>query len=115
MRSHFSLPYRLHSKIEGTANTYRLVSVERQENTGQSPTHSMRSYRPDERRILADVWQRLFTHGLLDESCIDVDIDGGEVILDGRVKSRVDKRTAEDLAESVRGVSDVHNRLRISP
>lgn len=48
----------------------------------------------------------------LDASDIEVIVDGSEVTLNGTVRSRDDKRRAEDLAE-VRGVTDVHNNLRI--
>jgi DNA replicative helicase MCM subunit Mcm2 (Cdc46/Mcm family) len=45
---------------------------------------------------------------------IEVAVTGGEVTLTGTVESRRMKRHAEDLAESVRGVRDVHNQLRVA-
>ena len=39
----------------------------------------------------------------------------GEVSLDGSLGSRQAKRLAEDLADSVAGVRDVRNGLRIGP
>src|SRR4051794_36934323 len=40
-------------------------------------------------------------------------VEGCEVPLSGTVESRAMKRRAEDIAASIRGVVDVHNRLRI--
>ena len=37
----------------------------------------------------------------------------GEVVLSGTVDSRYSKRLAEDIAESVMGVSNVQNNLRV--
>jgi osmotically-inducible protein OsmY len=42
-----------------------------------------------------------------------VQVENGEVILEGTVDSRPSKRMAEETAETVSGVHDVHNRLRI--
>jgi len=44
-----------------------------------------------------------------------VKVESGIVTLTGRVGSRREKRRAEDVAGSVRGVIDVMNALRISP
>jgi hypothetical protein len=48
----------------------------------------------------------------LDARDIEVIVDGNEVILNGTVRSREEKRLAEDLAD-VRGISHVQNNLRI--
>jgi osmotically-inducible protein OsmY len=50
-------------------------------------------------------------HGYLDASEIEVEVTQDEVTLSGTVPDRRSKRLAEDLAASVRGVWDVHNRL----
>jgi hypothetical protein len=39
----------------------------------------------------------------------------GEVTLVGIVRERPEKRMAEDAAEQVPGVREVHNQLRVSP
>jgi hypothetical protein len=51
----------------------------------------------------------------VDGTEITVSVDHGEVTLDGVVENRAEKRLAEDCADSVEGVADVHNRLRIRP
>jgi hypothetical protein len=70
-------------------------------------------YRRSEEAIRTDVCERLTRHGQLDASRIRVQVEHGEVILEGHVDSRTAKRMAEDTAESVMGVRDVQNRLRI--
>lgn len=52
--------------------------------------------------------------GLLDASGIEVTCEQGEITLEGTVPDRPAKRRAEDLAERISGVVDVHNRLRLS-
>jgi osmotically-inducible protein OsmY len=47
-----------------------------------------------------------------DASGVEVEVEGGEVTLTGRVEDRDARWLAEDLVESVPGVSLVHNRLR---
>jgi hypothetical protein len=68
--------------------------------------------RPDE-RIWEEVNERLEEDGEIDATEVSVQVVNGEVTLAGTVDGRRVKRLAEDLAESVRGVRDVHNRLRV--
>jgi hypothetical protein len=42
-----------------------------------------------------------------------VEVSGREVTLSGQVDSRMAKRRAEDIAESVSGVTHVQNNLRV--
>ncbi len=44
---------------------------------------------------------------------IDVNVDAGEVTLTGAVDERHTKRLAEDVAERVSGVKEVHNQIRV--
>jgi Flp pilus assembly secretin CpaC len=50
---------------------------------------------------------------MVDASDIEVSVENSEVTLTGTVRSKRDKRMAEDLAESVSGVSNIENRLRV--
>ena len=70
-------------------------------------------YRRSDDRIYEDIGMRLSLHGHLDASDIEVEVNDGEVTLTGSVDSRWAKRMGEDLALSVPGVEDVHNRLRV--
>jgi osmotically-inducible protein OsmY len=73
-----------------------------------------RGYRRTDRNIKEDVCGFLTRHGKIDAREIEVDVQSGEVTLTGSVAGRREKRLAEDLAESVSGVLDVQNRLRLS-
>lgn len=77
--------------------------------TGRGPEGYSRS----EAAIREDVCERLTRHGYLDASRIRVQVQNGEVVLEGTVDSRESKRMAEEAAETVSGVRDIHNRLRI--
>ena len=70
-------------------------------------------YARSSERVVEEVNDRLTDDGHVNASAIQVTADGGEVTLTGTVGDRRQKRRAEDLAESVRGVDDVHNRLTL--
>lgn len=78
------------------------------EHRGRGP----RNYRRADARISDDVHDRLTDDGWLDASDIEVQVENGEVTLNGRVRTRDDKRRAEDLADGVSGVTHVQNNLR---
>jgi osmotically-inducible protein OsmY len=75
---------------------------------------TFRGYRRSDERIREEIYERLMDHPGIDTSDMDVTVSNGEVTLEGTVDDRWEKRLAEDLAESVSGVTDVHNRLRTS-
>jgi hypothetical protein len=82
-------------------------------NRGPYSGYGPRGYaRPDD-GIREDVNDRLTWDDRIDATDIEVTVTGGTVVLDGSVDSRGDKRTAEDIADSVPGVWDVHNHLRV--
>lgn len=70
-------------------------------------------YRRSQDRIREDICDRLTDDDRVDASNISVQIDSDAVILSGTVNSREEKRRAEDLVESVSGVRNVENRLRV--
>ncbi len=72
-----------------------------------------RGYRRSDERILEDVCERFTEHGHLDPGDVEVTVRGGEVVLSGTVATRAEKRLAEDIADLVFGVVEVHNRLRV--
>jgi osmotically-inducible protein OsmY len=74
-----------------------------------------RGYRRSDERIREDVNERLTDDWRVDAIDIEVSVDNGLVTLAGRVGSRAEKRRAEDVAESVSGVADVSNQLRVGP
>ena len=77
--------------------------------SGRAP----RNYQRSDERIREDLCERLTQHSFLDPSDIDIRVQSGQVTLDGSVSDRWAKRTAEDIAENITGVTEVQNRLRI--
>ena len=84
----------------GAQNSYR----------GRGP----KNWRPTDERIRDTVNELLTDHDGIDATEVEVAVENGEVTLTGMVGSRWEKRLADDIAHSVRGVQDVHNRLRIA-
>jgi hypothetical protein len=72
-----------------------------------------RGYQRNDQRIEEDISERLTQHGQIDAEDIEVQVRNGEVTLTGTVESRQAKRMAEDLIDSVSGVKDIHNQLRV--
>jgi osmotically-inducible protein OsmY len=78
--------------------------------TGRGP----KGYHRSDERIREDVCDRLSDDPYIDASDIEVTVRNGEVMLSGSTHSREDKRHSEEIAESVSGVVDVQNNLRVS-
>lgn len=82
---------------------------ERASYAGRGP----RGWHRSDEHILEEVNQRLTDHPEVDATDIEAEVKDGEVTLTGLVETRHMKRLAEDVAEEVSGVRDVHNQLRI--
>jgi osmotically-inducible protein OsmY len=76
---------------------------------GRGPKGYVRS----DERIREDVCDRLSVDDDIDASDLEVSVEAGEVTLEGTVQTRSMKHHAENLADEVVGVKDVHNRLRV--
>jgi osmotically-inducible protein OsmY len=74
-----------------------------------------KGYQRADERIREDICDRLCEHGGIDASNVEVQVLGTEVTLIGFVPTRSQKRLAEDVVDSVSGVNEVHNQLRVSP
>ena len=85
-----------------------------QDRRGEYRGKGPKNYSRSDDRIKEDVNDRLSDDPFIDASEIDVSISNGEVTLTGTVDHRSTKRRAEDLAESVSGVKNVENRLRVT-
>lgn len=72
-----------------------------------------KGYTRSDERILEEVNDRLTQDGEVDASDIAVSVKKGEVTLNGTVFDRYEKRRAEDCADSVSGVRNTQNNLRI--
>lgn len=73
-----------------------------------------KGYRRSDERIREDISDRLSQQDELDPSEIEIQVKDGEVTLTGTVRYRFEKFRAEELADDVNGVNDVHNQLRIA-
>jgi osmotically-inducible protein OsmY len=93
------------------AERRRRMDEMRAQHRGRGP----RGYRRSDERIKEDINDRLSDDWYLDATEIEVAVLNGDVTLTGEVMNRSDKRRAEDLADSVSGVSNVENRLRVTP
>jgi hypothetical protein len=83
--------------------------VRRGEHRGRGP----KNYQRSDERIREEVNERLMDDARVDASEIEVAVQNREVTLTGAVRSREEKRRAEDVAEAVAGVSHVQNNLRV--
>jgi osmotically-inducible protein OsmY len=72
-----------------------------------------RGYKRSDERVREDVCDQLYNDPYVDASDIEVEVSGGEVTLGGTIDSRQTRRRAEDIAESVLGVTHVQNNLRV--
>jgi osmotically-inducible protein OsmY len=73
-----------------------------------------KGYRRSDERIEEDINERLTQHPFIDATELEVRVQSGEVVLSGTVDDRNAKRIAEDIADSVSGVKDVQNQIRIN-
>ena len=72
-----------------------------------------KGYQRSNERIQEDLCERMTHHGYLNAEDIEIEVNNGQITLKGTVDSRQSKRLAEDIAESVPGISQVINQLRI--
>jgi osmotically-inducible protein OsmY len=80
---------------------------------GQFSGRGPKGYRRSDDRIKEDINERLTQDPYIDAWEIDVQVSGGEVTLTGTVDDRNSKRRAEDIVESISGVIDVQNQIRV--
>lgn len=73
-----------------------------------------KNYQRSDDRIREEIADRLTDDPRIDASEIDVSVQSGDITLTGTVPDRQQKRLAEDLAESVSGVREVNNHVRIA-
>jgi osmotically-inducible protein OsmY len=72
-----------------------------------------KGYQRSSSRIEEEVCEALTYDSEIDATNIHVSVEKSEVTLTGAVKDRYSKRRAEELAESIRGVRDVQNQLKV--
>jgi hypothetical protein len=68
--------------------------------------------RKEDRRIEAEVLERLANHDRLRSSNIEVRVEGSALVLTGRVEDAKVRQLAEDALGGISGVKAVYNQLR---
>lgn len=104
--------YEYGTPFTGTNSGFAGSRQEGNKELGRHKGKGPRNYRRSDDRILEDINERLTEDADVDASDIDVSVKNGEVTLSGRVDDRQAKRKAEDIADSVTGVTHVENRLK---
>jgi osmotically-inducible protein OsmY len=87
---------------------------ERRKSGGSHAGHGSRLHRRSDDKIHEEIWELLVHNADLDASEIELHVEGGEVTLSGTVDSRDAKWLTEDLVNSVAGVREVNNRLKVA-
>jgi hypothetical protein len=72
-----------------------------------------KGYQRSDERIRDEINDKLTDDDRIDASEIEVRVERGEVTLTGTVQERNLKRIAEDIVESISGVKNVENRIRV--
>ena len=72
-----------------------------------------KGYQRSDERLREDACERLTADPDVDATELEVSVQNGEVTLEGTVRTRTMKRSAEDCVEAISGVQQVHNRLRV--
>ncbi len=67
-----------------------------------------------DKELLSDIAQALNVDPATDSYDVDVDVQDSVAILSGSVESYHERTLAEDIAENVKGVKEVDNRIKIS-
>jgi BON domain len=71
-------------------------------------------HRRSDDKIHEEIWDLLTNNADLDASEVDLHVEGGEVTLTGTVDSRDARWLIEDLVNSVTGVREVTNRIKVA-
>jgi len=77
---------------------------------GRGPQFQRRS----DDKIYQEIWELLSNNPDLDTSELQLHVESGEVTLTGTIDSRDARWLAEDLVNSVAGVREVTNRLKVA-
>jgi len=73
-----------------------------------------KGYERSDERLKEDISERLYATEHIDSSEVTIQVSSGVVTLEGSVHDRHSKFMIEDMVDSVPGVKEVDNKLRIS-
>jgi hypothetical protein len=80
---------------------------------GQHRGKGPKGYTRSDERIKDDINEKLTDDEHVDAREIEVEVQNGEVVPTGFVRSRQEKRRTEDIVERVSGVKNIENRLKV--
>ena len=86
-----------------------LLEQTRESHRGKGP----KGYERSDERIHEEICERLTHHPLIDASLMEVSVKNRDVTLTGEVHDRRMRHLAEDIADGVSGVREIHNNLRV--
>ena len=72
-----------------------------------------KGYERSDERLKEDISERMYANEDFDVSDVSIEVANGVVTLDGNVDDRYSKYMLEEMVDSIPGVKDVDNRLRI--
>ena len=72
-----------------------------------------KGYERSDERLKEDISERMYANEDFDVSDVTIEVAKGVVTLDGNVADRYSKYMIEEMVDSIPGVKDVDNRLRI--
>ena len=87
---------------------------ERRKSGGSHAGQSAKFHRRSDDKIHEEIWELLSNNADLDATEIELHVEAGEVTLAGSVENRDARWLAEDLVNSVSGVREVTNRLKVA-
>jgi osmotically-inducible protein OsmY len=80
---------------------------------GRGGSRGPKGWQRSDERLKEDICERLYNDQSIDSSEVTVEVLQGKVTLDGSVDDRNVKHAIEDLVDSVPGVKDIENRVRV--
>ncbi|HET8699389.1 MAG TPA: BON domain-containing protein [Gammaproteobacteria bacterium] len=110
-RGYYSRQYRPFSYPGGSGHLFTESWTLTGPHTGRGP----KGWKRSDQQIIEEASQRLERDGDVDASDIEVLAENCVITLRGTVQDRAMKRRAEEIVESVYGVRDVMNELRVGP
>ncbi|HET8699950.1 MAG TPA: BON domain-containing protein [Gammaproteobacteria bacterium] len=110
-RGYYSRQYRPFSYPGGSGHLFTESWTLTGPHTGRGP----KGWKRSDQQIIEEASQRLERDGDVDASDIEVLAENCVITLRGTVEDRAMKRRAEEIVESVYGVRDVMNELRVRP
>jgi osmotically-inducible protein OsmY len=99
---------------EGTWGEERRAAERREEQGPSGRRLGLERRRRSDESLAQEIREILTTDPELDATAIEVEVVGGAVTIAGEVADPDARLLAEELVESVVGVREVHNRLRVA-